>query len=486
MIGRLLARWRKDSDNAGLLRTKQATVRAKQPALGAHLYQAADELFVFHLVDFGAFLKFTLQWTVLGGATGILAGTAAWIFLTSLAWATATRLAQPWLLYALPAIGFGVGWLYYRFGGTAAMGNNLVIDEVNSNRTKIPLRMAPLVLLGTILTHVGGGSAGREGTAIQMGASLADGLRRAVGLTGEDRRLLLMAGISGGFGSVFGVPAAGFVFGMEVQGIGRIRYEGIVPCLVASFVGDLVARAWGTPHSHYPHVDTTPLDPVLMLKVGLAGVLFGLTSLLFVELTHGLKSWMGRISTWTPLYPVIGGVAVIGLTWLVGTRDYLGLSLPLISASVEGTGVAPGAFALKLLFTAVTLGTGYLGGEVTPLFVIGATLGDALTGLLGGPPGLLAAVGLVAVFAGASNTPLACAIMGIELFGGGITPYLFLGCVVAYLASGHRGIYMTQRVHQPKSGQLEIQPDENLRMLRARRSRPSPIANDGDDPAESR
>jgi H+/Cl- antiporter ClcA len=427
------------------------------------------EYMVLQPLDFWESLKLIVKWTLLGGAAGVLAGTAAYLFLIALAWATATRLAYPNLLYALPLIGLGVGWLYHRFGGTAALGNTLVIDEVNNNRAKIPLRMAPFVLLGTILTHLGGGSAGREGTAIQMGASLADGLRRLLGLTGEDRRLLLMAGISGGFGSVFGVPAAGFVFGMEVQGIGRIRYEGIVPCLAAAVIGDLVCRAWGAPHSHYPHFDPIPLEPLLLLKVVLAGIAFGLTSLLFVELTHGIKLLMNRLSAWPPLYPVIGGVAVIGLTWLIGTQEYLGLSLPLITASVEGASVAPWAFALKLLFTAITLGTGYMGGEVTPLFVIGATLGAALSALLGGPPGLLAAVGLVAVFAGASNTPLACAIMGIELFGSGATPYLFIGCVVAYLASGHRGIYMTQRVHHPKIALADLQPEENLRMLRARR-----------------
>lgn len=470
MIDRLRAQWRNKEIKGGRVRAQQATDRARRRVLGQRLYQRLNELFVVHPTDFFDFLRLAGKWTLLGGAAGVLAGTAAYIFLLALAWATATRLAYPALLYLLPLIGVGVGWLYYRFGDTAALGNNLVIDEVNHNRARIPLRMAPLVLLGTILTHLGGGSAGREGTAIQMGASLADGLRRASGLTGEDRRLLLMAGISGGFGSVFGVPAAGFVFGMEVQGIGRIRYEGMIPCLVAAFVGDLVGRAWGAPHSHYPHFDAIPLDALLVLKVALAGIAFGLTSLLFVELTHGIKILMSRLSAWMPLYPLLGGVAVIGLTWLVGTRDYLGLSLPLITASVEGSGVAPWAFALKLLFTAVTLGTGYLGGEVTPLFVIGSTLGDALQGVLGGPPGLFAAVGLVAVFAGASNTPLACAIMGVELFGGGLTPYLFLGCVVAYLASGHRGIYMTQRVHQPKTVVNDLQAEESLRSLRARHS----------------
>ncbi len=458
-----------DPKAVALHRSTRSEDRAKRRAFLQQFYTAINGLFAFHGADFVDFLRTGVKWAVLGAAVGALAGTASWIFLISLAWAIEIRLANPWLLLFLPVAGFVMGWLYYQFGGTAVLGNNLVIDEVNNNRSKIPLRMAPLVLLGTVVTQLFGGSAGREGTAIQMGASLADALRRVFNLGPEDRRLMIMAGISGGFGSVFGVPAAGFVFGMEVQSIGRIRYDGIIPCLVASVIGDLVARAWGTPHAHYPQLPVIEINLLLMLKVGFAAIIFGLVSMLFVELTHGIKHVMPRISRYTPLYPVIGGVVIILLTWLVGTEAYLGLSLPLIQDSLDGTGVPTAAFLLKLLFTAVTIGTGFLGGEVTPLFVIGSTLGYALAGPLGVDSGLLASVGMMAVFAGASNTPLACAIMGVELFGGGGLLYLFLGTVVAYLASGHRGIYATQPVHLPKSPRADIGPDEDLGGVRKRR-----------------
>ena len=432
-------------------------------------YQRANSLFHLQPGDFVAVLRLIAKWTLLGSLVGLLAGTASAIFLTSLAWATQLRLDQPWLIGWLPLAGLLMGWLYHQFGGTAAQGNNLVIDEVNRNRSRIPLRMAPFVLLGTIITHLFGGSAGREGTAIQMGASLADTLRRALRLSPADRRMTIMAGISGGFGSVFGVPVAGAIFGMEVQSVGRVQYEGLVPCLVAAYVGDLVTRAWGVPHAHYPHLEAIAIEPWLLLKVALAATAFGLTSLLFVELTHGIKRLMALITRWPPLNPLIGGFVILALTWLVGTRDYLGLSLPLITHSLDGSGVVATAFLLKLIFTVITLGTGYLGGEVTPLFVIGSTLGYTLGTLLGVDPTLLAAIGLVAVFAGASNTPLACAIMGVELFGGGATLYLFLGCVVAYLASGHRGIYGTQRVGIPKIPTLEVRAHETLHALIERR-----------------
>jgi H+/Cl- antiporter ClcA len=291
-----------------------------------------------------------------------------------------------------------------------------------------------------------------------------------LGLDRDDRRMMLMAGISGGFSSVFGTPVAGFMFGLEVQQLGRIRYEGILPCLIAALVGDLVTRAWGVTHTHYPALINVEPDLALILKFALAGILFGLTSLLFIELTHSIKHAFRHLFAWSPLRPLVGGLVIIGLVLLVGSQDYLGLSLPLIQQSLDGTGVVTFAFLLKLVFTAVTLGSGFLGGEVTPLFVIGSTLGFTVGRVLGVDPVFMASVGFVAVFAGASNTPLACALMGMELFGGGSALYLILGAFVAYLASGHRSIYITQRVNTPKVSGLDILAEESLEALSERRS----------------
>ena len=403
-----------------------------------------------------------IKWGVLGTLVGILSGTASAIFLTALNAATNFRLANPAILFLLPFAGLLVGWVYQRYAGAAARGNNLIIEELHTNSVAVPRRMAPLVLGGTLLTHLFGGSAGREGTAIQMGGSLADWLRRVLHLSQEDRRLMLMAGISGGFGSVFGTPIAGFIFGLEVQSIGRISYEGIIPCLVAAIVGDLVTRAWGVTHTQYPHLAGIELDPILLIKVIIAGVAFGAASLLFVELTHAIKRVAARRIT-TPLFrPFVGGLIIIGLTLLVGSQDYLGLSLPLIKSSVDGTGVATFAFLAKIIFTAVTLGMGFMGGEVTPLFVIGSTLGFTIGKLLGVDTGLMASIGFVAVFAASSNTPLACVLMGIELFGGNALLYLALGCFVAYLVSGHRSIYVTQRIGVPKAVGVDVAVNESL------------------------
>jgi H+/Cl- antiporter ClcA len=390
-----------------------------------------------------------LYQALIGSFIGILAGTASAFFLASLAQITTVREANPMLLFGLPFAGLALGILYERWGSTAGRGSHLVIEEINLNSGLIPARMAPLVLFGTLVTHLFGGSAGREGTAVQMGASLADSLRRVLRLSMQDRRWILMAGLSGGFASVFGTPVAGVVFALEVPHSGRIRHWGLVPCLAAACVGDLVTRAWGVGHSHYPVMAVTPIDSFLILKIVLAALAFGLTSRLFIALTHAIKHQAARIKR-LPVRLFIGGCLVIALTLLLGTTAYNGLSLPLLQASVHEGNIPTFAFLAKLILTAVTLSMGFMGGEVTPLFVIGATLGHTLGGVLGLDPAWVAMIGFTAVFAGATNTPLACTFMAVELFGGGSVLYVLIGCLIAYLASGQASVYTTQAVDTPE------------------------------------
>lgn len=390
----------------------------------------------------------------------VATGSASAGFLWSLDALTKVRFAHPWLLWLLPAAGFAVGWTYRHFGRNAGAGNNLLIDEIHQPGAGVPRRMAPLILLGTLVTHLFGGSAGREGTAVQMGGGIAAAFARWFRLDAGEVRLLLMAGVAAGFGSVFGTPIAGAVFALEVLVIGRIQYDALVPCFAASLVAHWTCLAWGVGHTPY-HVAVagSVLKPEVMLigKTVLAALAFGFAASLFSWSSHKLADVFAR---WIPrpeLRPVAGGLLVIGLFSLAGTGDYLGLgvladrpgavTLPamFVSADIPAT-----AWLWKLAFTVVTLAAGFKGGEVTPLFFIGAALGNTLALLLGAPVDLFAAIGFVAIFAAATNTPLASTLLGMELFGAGNGLYLAAACIVAYHASSHRGIYRSQRLGVPK------------------------------------
>lgn len=391
----------------------------------------------------------------MGSLVGLLSGTASALFLFLLGKSILLQERHAWLLFCLPAFGMASAWLYRRFGQEVERGGALILDEVLEFQGKVTPIMAPLVLMGTLLAHLGGASAGREGTAVQMGASLAASLGKLplswLRLTRTRQRLLLMAGISAGFGSLFGTPVAGAIFGMEVIAIGKIHYEGLLICGAASVVGDLVCRGLGAHHSHF-HPAAMGMTLFTACKLAFFALPVALAAGAFSESTHALAKYTKE--RWNPyLRAIIGGCAIIALALLLG-RDYLNLGTQWLPRVFEESPavplVPPWAFALKLLFTCVTLGCGFKGGEVTPLFVSGALLGAAMAPLLGLPAPFLAAVGFIALFSSASNTPIASLAMGVELFGGEFCAPLMITGFLAYVLVGHRGIYGGQRVQTRK------------------------------------
>lgn len=409
-------------------------------------------------------IPFILKWTLICSVIGALIGSASAGFLQSLNWATDFRENHLWIVAFLPIGGLLVGMLYFYYGKDAEAGNNLLIDTIHEPSQTIPLKMAPFVYIGTIATHFFGGSAGREGTALQIAGAIADQFSKPFKLSASERKILLIAAVAGGFGSVFETPLAGAVFAIEFFLIGRIRYNALFPAFLTAIIADIVTKLWQTPHTHY-HIHAVPDISFLNIIYAIcAGIFFGLCASVFSKSLHKAGQIFKSKIFYPPLRPFMGGVIVAIAVWSIGTTKYIGLGIPTIVQSFDEQ-LPAYDFAIKMILTVITLSAGFKGGEVTPLFFIGATLGNALSLFIPLPLPLLAGMGFVAVFAGATNTPLACIIMAIELFGVECGVYVAIACIVSYLISGHSSIYQRQIIGEAKYQRFSSQEGKRLNEL---------------------
>ncbi len=383
-----------------------------------------------------------IKWIAICIIAGVLIGAASAFFLSSLDFVTNWRENHLWIIYTLPVIGFLIGAMYYYLGGDTKKGNNLLLEEHNDPQSKIPLKMAPLVYIGTILTHLAGGSAGREGTAVQMGGAIADQFTSLFKLDEKQRKTILIIGISAGFAAVFGTPIAGAIFALEIMLFKNIRIADVIPSFAAAYIAHFTCLYLGIHHTTYL-INTIPkISAITMVSTFLAGLIFGLTAMFFTRLNN-LWSWIFTKIKYEPLRPFIGGVVLVIAIGLLGTTKHIGLGIPTIMDSFNGP-VGKYDFLIKLLLTTFTLSAGFKGGEVTPLFFIGATLGNALIWLIPLPIALLASMGFVAVFAGATHCSIASIALGIEMFGVEAGIFIGIASVVSYFTSGASGIYSAQ------------------------------------------
>ncbi|KDN55991.1 voltage-gated chloride channel family protein [Flavobacterium seoulense] len=415
-------------------------------------------------MDLKKIILLSCKWILICTLIGFFSGSASAFLLVALEWAAKLRAQQIWLIWFLPVGGLVIGFLYQYYGKDVVKGNNLLLDEYQNPKKTIPFKMAPLVLFGTIITHLFGGSAGREGTAVQMGGAIADQFTNIFKLNPTDRKTLIILGISAGFASVFGTPLAGAVFALEVLYCSKISFKSSILSFVAAFFAYYTVEIWGVNHTVYVINWVPKLSFENLFWIIPSGILFGLAAMLFSKSTHFWASLFKKHISYPPLRPYVGGIIFALIVYPFSATQFMGLGIPSIVEAFHKPSEYYD-FLLKILATGFILGAGFKGGEVTPLFFVGATLGSALSVFIPLPIALLTGMGFVAVFSGATHTPIACTIMGIELFGIESAVFIGIACFIAYLSSGYIGIYHSQNVKGVKYHLYEKLKTAKLRYL---------------------
>lgn len=396
---------------------------------------------------------------------GLICGAVSSAFYYAFIWATDLRTTYPWLLWLLPVVGIVIVLFYRVCHMERDKGTNLVLTTVRE-KTTLPFRTAPLVFISTIITHLAGGSSGREGAILQIGGSISATIGRLLRLDENGLRIITMCGMSAAFSSLFGTPLAAAIFAMEVISVGVMYYAAIVPCVVSAIVGLWVAQQLHVPGTAFALAEIPVATPLTLVKTVGMGILFALLSILFCYIMHSAHKLYDRFLSNHLVRVIAGSCIVIGLTYLIwlwnpGTYDYNGAGEAIIHAAIEGH-ARPEAFLLKIVFTAVTLGAGFKGGEIVPVFFTGATFGCVAAPLLGLPASFGAGLGMVSVFCGVTNCPLTSILLALELFGSADSfsvqglGLFAVSIAVSYMLSGYYGLYSEQKIMYDKFHPLFI------------------------------
>lgn len=386
----------------------------------------------------------SIRWVIFAILSGLIVGGIGTLFYFGMYLVTLTRTKNPWLIFLLPVSGLVIVGCYRLLHDEKDTGTNLVLSAIHSDE-ELPLRMAPLIFLSTLITHLFGGSAGREGAALQLGGSIGNGLGKLFRFDDKDKHIMIMCGMSAAFSALFGTPMAAAVFSMEVVSVGVMYYAALVPCVISSLVASMVARYFGVAQELFL-IDNIPAFRFLpAVKISVLAVLCAGVSILFCIMLHSSDHLYKRFFKNAYIRIFVGGCLVIALTLLVGDQTYNGAGMNMIEQYMHGQ-VPPEAFILKMLFTAVTLGAGFKGGEIVPSFFTGAAFGCLFGNILGFSPSLCTAVGMTAVFCGVTNCPITALLISFELFGYDAMPYFLLAVAFSYMLSGYYGLYSSQKI----------------------------------------
>lgn len=398
-------------------------------------------------------LKTLGKWVVMGSITGSIVGLIGSLFALSLGWANSFRTQNGWVIWFLPVAGLAIVFLYHFFKNTNDTGTNMVIAAIHDHST-ISYKMAPLIYVSTFLTHLCGGSSGREGAAIQLGGSVTNFLSDipVFRFTSHDKHTNILCGMSAGFAALFGAPLAAAVFALEVTSVGIMQYSALVPCIISSFTAAFISKAFGIIPESFPVLSIPGFTPVSLAKFLLFGLVLGWLSVAFCKMLHAVEHLYKKRLSNKYLRIAVGGCIVLAMTAALGNRDFLGSGNAIIEEIFHTDSPAKWyTFLLKMVFTAATLGAGFKGGEIVPAFTIGASFGSLCAGLMGMPVTLCAACGMVGVFCGVTNSPIASLLIAFEMFGFEGMPYYLFTIAVSYALSGYYGLYHTQRIIYSKT-----------------------------------